>query len=87
MAHFSTRRATFAHAKTPLPAYLPVPGSGPAALCCEVRRESPMTIPATGKPEDRARANIDRLLTGAGWVPAARCRLPRPPACEWPTSG
>jgi len=27
-----------------------------------------MTIPATGKPEDRARANIDRLLTAAGWV-------------------
>src|SRR5579864_2791402 len=27
-----------------------------------------MTIPATGKPEDRARANIDRLLTAAGWL-------------------
>ncbi|MGC9950030.1 MAG: type I restriction endonuclease [Bryobacteraceae bacterium] len=27
-----------------------------------------MSIPATGKPEDRARANIDRLLTAAGWL-------------------
>jgi type I restriction enzyme, R subunit len=27
-----------------------------------------MTIPATGKPEDRARANIDRLLDAAGWL-------------------
>jgi len=27
-----------------------------------------MTIPAAGKPEDRARANIDRLLTTAGWL-------------------
>jgi len=27
-----------------------------------------MTMPATGKPEDRARANIDRLLTAAGWL-------------------
>jgi len=27
-----------------------------------------MTIPATGKPEDRARANIDRLLTASGWL-------------------
>src|SRR5579864_757675 len=27
-----------------------------------------MTIPATGKPEDRACANIDRLLTAAGWL-------------------
>jgi type I restriction enzyme R subunit len=26
-----------------------------------------MTIPPTGKPEDRARAHIDRLLTAAGW--------------------
>ena len=25
-------------------------------------------MPATGKPEDRARINIDRLLTGAGWI-------------------
>jgi type I restriction enzyme R subunit len=27
-----------------------------------------MTMPATGKPEDRARANIDLLLTAAGWL-------------------
>ena len=27
-----------------------------------------MTIPAGGRPEDRARANIDRLLTAAGWL-------------------
>src|SRR6202166_1538100 len=27
-----------------------------------------MIIPATGKPEDRARTNIDRLLTAAGWL-------------------
>ncbi|HXB70458.1 MAG TPA: DEAD/DEAH box helicase family protein [Candidatus Acidoferrales bacterium] len=27
-----------------------------------------MTIPPRGKPEDRARADIDRLLTGAGWL-------------------
>jgi hypothetical protein len=27
-----------------------------------------MTIPAESRPEDRARANIDRLLTAAGWV-------------------
>jgi type I site-specific restriction endonuclease len=27
-----------------------------------------MTTPATGKPEDRARANIDRQLTAAGWL-------------------
>jgi type I restriction enzyme R subunit len=27
-----------------------------------------MTNPATGKPEDRARANIDRQLTAAGWL-------------------
>jgi type I restriction enzyme R subunit len=27
-----------------------------------------MTIPAEGRPEDRARANIDRLLTAAGWL-------------------
>ena len=28
----------------------------------------PMTTPATGRPEDRARAHIDRLLTAAGWI-------------------
>ena len=27
-----------------------------------------MPIPAGGRPEDRARANIDRLLTAAGWL-------------------
>ena len=27
-----------------------------------------MTIPAGGRPEDRARTNIDRLLTDAGWL-------------------
>jgi type I restriction enzyme R subunit len=27
-----------------------------------------MNIPAEGRPEDRARANIDRLLTAAGWL-------------------
>jgi hypothetical protein len=27
-----------------------------------------MLIPAGGRPEDRARANIDRLLTAAGWL-------------------
>jgi len=27
-----------------------------------------MSIPATGKPGDRARANIDRLLTASGWL-------------------
>src|SRR6266567_3032608 len=27
-----------------------------------------MIIPTVGRPEDRARANIDRLLTGAGWL-------------------
>jgi hypothetical protein len=27
-----------------------------------------MFIPAGGRPEDRARANIDRLLTAAGWL-------------------
>jgi len=27
-----------------------------------------MTAPPTGKPEDRARTNIDRLLTAAGWL-------------------
>ena len=27
-----------------------------------------MTIPAEGKPEDRARVQIDRLLTAAGWL-------------------
>src|SRR5580704_10183987 len=27
-----------------------------------------MTTPITGKPEDRARAEIDRLLTAAGWL-------------------
>src|SRR5271157_1607495 len=27
-----------------------------------------MPIPAGGRPEDRARANIDRLLTSAGWL-------------------
>jgi type I restriction enzyme R subunit len=27
-----------------------------------------MTIPTGGRPEDRARANIDRLLTAAGWI-------------------
>src|SRR5712692_11482796 len=27
-----------------------------------------MTIPAGGRPEDRARTNIDRLLTAAGWL-------------------
>ncbi len=26
-----------------------------------------MTTPSQGRPEDRARANIDRLLVGAGW--------------------
>src|SRR6202051_1627397 len=27
-----------------------------------------MTVPTGGKPEDRARIKIDRLLTAAGWV-------------------
>jgi type I restriction enzyme R subunit len=27
-----------------------------------------MTTPPVGRPEDRARINIDRLLTGAGWI-------------------
>src|ERR1017187_5198639 len=27
-----------------------------------------MTIPAGGRPEDRARTNIDRLLSDAGWL-------------------
>jgi type I restriction enzyme, R subunit len=27
-----------------------------------------MPVPAAGRPEDRARANIDRLLTAAGWL-------------------
>jgi hypothetical protein len=27
-----------------------------------------MTVPTGGKPEDRARTKIDRLLTDAGWV-------------------
>src|SRR5258708_19060329 len=27
-----------------------------------------MIIPTVGRPEDRARANIDRLLAGAGWL-------------------
>jgi type I restriction enzyme R subunit len=27
-----------------------------------------MTTPARGKPEDRARADIDRLLTASGWI-------------------
>ena len=31
-----------------------------------------MTMPATGKPEDRARANIDRILTAAGWLIQSR---------------
>jgi type I restriction enzyme R subunit len=30
--------------------------------------QPPMTIPPSRKPEDRARADIDRLLTGAGWL-------------------
>ncbi len=28
----------------------------------------PMNAPTGGRPEDRARANIDRLLTDAGWL-------------------
>jgi type I restriction enzyme, R subunit len=28
----------------------------------------PMNAPTGGRPEDRARANIDRLLTEAGWL-------------------
>ena len=28
----------------------------------------PMNAPTGGRPEDRARADIDRLLTGAGWI-------------------
>jgi type I restriction enzyme R subunit len=27
-----------------------------------------MNPPPAGRPEDRARVNIDRLLTGAGWL-------------------
>ena len=27
-----------------------------------------MIIPSVGRPEDRARTNIDRLLAGAGWL-------------------
>ena len=27
-----------------------------------------MPIPPAGRPEDRARANMDRLLTAAGWL-------------------
>jgi type I restriction enzyme R subunit len=33
-----------------------------------VRNESPMSISSEGRPEDRARAHIDSLLTAAGWL-------------------
>jgi type I restriction enzyme R subunit len=37
--------------------------------------KSIMTTPTGGRPEDRARVNIDRLLTGAGWIIQNRNRI------------
>ena len=39
-----------------------------AMLCFTLLLRIPMNPPPAGRPEDRARVNIDRLLTGAGWL-------------------
>jgi len=38
------------------------------ALCCVVRLRTTHDHPSRGRPEDRARTNIDRLLNPAGWI-------------------
>lgn len=49
----------------------PVSGGGKKLKIAQrypvIYRESIMTTP-TGEPEDRARSNIDRLLTDSGWI-------------------
>jgi hypothetical protein len=35
-----------------------------------------MIIPTVGQPEDRARANIDRLLTDAAWISVDKKQQP-----------
>ena len=54
------------------------PAAPPAAARSTVLRYAVITLRAThehpsrGRPEDRARANIDRLLTAAGWIIQSR---------------